>query len=75
MADQENIILDLESQFPAMSGVAFTEASKQMLAAGQSVLQTDQGAIYRFFPDGRRVRVKDIEPSTPVTPGQKINIR
>jgi hypothetical protein len=75
MADQENNIRDLESQFPALSGVAFSEASKQTLAAGRSVLQTDQGFIYEFFPDGRRVRVKAIDPPTPVTLGQKINIR
>jgi len=75
MASQENIILDLERQFPALSEIAFTGASKQTLAAGQSVLQTDEGVIYEFFPDGTRRRVKDAEPSTPVTPGRKINIR
>lgn len=75
MADQESTILDLEKQFPAMSGVAFTGASERTLAAGHSVLQTDQGVIYEFFPDGTRRRVKTIEPSTPVTLGQKINIR
>ena len=71
MTDQENTIRNLESQFPAMSGVVFTEASRQMLAAGQSVLQTVQGVIYEFFPDGTRRHVKDIEPPTPVSLGQR----
>jgi len=65
----------LENQFPPMSGIAFAEASRQMLAAGQSVLQTDGGVLYEFFPDGSRRRVKDMEPATPVTLGQRRVIR
>jgi hypothetical protein len=75
MSDQENTIRNLEIQFPAMSGVTFTQASHRMLEAGQSVLQTDEGVIYEYFPDGTRQHVKDIEPPTPVIPGQKIDIR
>jgi hypothetical protein len=75
MADQESTIQDWENQLPTFSGQAFMEASRKALAAGQSVLQTDQGVIYRFFPDGTRQFVKKIEASTPVTLGQKIRIR
>jgi hypothetical protein len=69
MSDQENAILKLEDQFPALSGVAFTAARAQTLASGQSVLQSDQGFIYEVFPDGTRKLVKKIEPPTPIVPG------
>jgi hypothetical protein len=75
MADQENNIERLESQFPSISGSAFAAARKRVLASGQSVLQSEQGCIYEVFPDGRRRRVKAIEPPTPVIAGSKISIR
>jgi hypothetical protein len=75
MADQENNIEILESQFPAVSGSAFAAAREEVLASGQSVLQSEQGYIYEVFPSGRRVPVKKIEPPTPVVSGSKITIR
>ncbi len=75
MADQKNNIEILEGQFPAVSGSAFAAAREQVLASGQSVLQSEQGYIYEVFPDGRRVAVKKIEPPTPVESGRKITIR
>ena len=75
MADQENNVEVLESQFPAVSGSAFAAAREQVLASGQSVLQSEDGFIYEVFPDGRRVRVKQIEPPIPVVLGRKITIR
>lgn len=75
MADQENNIERLESQFPAASGSVFAAAREQVLASGQSVLQSEQGYIYEVFPNGRRVLVKKIEPPTPVVSGSKITIR
>jgi len=75
MSDDEKNIRDLENQFPATSCEAFAAARRQALAAGQSVLQSDQGVIYEIFPDGTRKPLKNIEPPTPVVPGRKINIR
>ncbi len=75
MADQQNNIERLENQFPAASGSAFASAREQVLASGQSVLQSEQGYIYEVFPDGRRVMVKKIEPPTTDTLGRKIFIR
>jgi len=75
MTDKEIHIQELEGQFPAMSGIAFTGAFRKTLDSGQSVLQSDQGVIYELFPDGTRRPVKKIEPPTPVTPGRKITIR
>jgi len=75
MADQENNIDVLESQFPAISGSAFAAARERVLASGQSVLQSEDGTIYEVFPDGRRVAVKKIEPPTTAVLGRKITIR
>lgn len=75
MADQTNNIEQLESQFPALSGVTFNAALKQTLDAGLSVMQSENGVVYEVFPDGRRVPVKKIEPPTPGVPGQKITIQ
>jgi hypothetical protein len=73
MSDQD--IQQLESQFPAVSGSAFAVARENVLASGQSVLQSENGVIYEVFPDGRRVRVKKIEPPTSDVYGRKITIR
>jgi hypothetical protein len=75
MADQEKKFVALESLFASSAGVTFNQASTNALAAGQSVLQSDQGVIYEIFPDGTRKRVKEIAPPTPVEPGKKITIR
>jgi hypothetical protein len=73
MSDQE--IQKLENQFPAVSGSAFAEARKQVLASGQSVLQSQDGVIYEVFPNGRRVEVKKIEPPTEVATGSTFTLR
>jgi len=73
MSDHD--IQQLESQFPAVSGSAFAAARDQVLASGQSVLQSEGGFIYRVFPDGRKELVKKIEPPTLVRRGTKLTIR
>ena len=67
MSDLE--IQVLESQFPAVSGQAFAAARERVLASGQSVLQSEGSFVYRVFPDGHKVVVKEIEPPTQVKPG------
>ena len=73
MSDQD--IQTLESQFPAVSGSAFAAARQQVLKSGQSVLQSENGIIYRVFPDGRRVAVKTIEPPVRFVTGSIFTIR
>jgi hypothetical protein len=73
MSDQD--LQKLEEQFPAVSGSAFAAAREQVLASGQSVLQSQDGVIYEVFPDGRRVPVKKIEPPTQYESGKSFNIR
>ena len=73
MSDQD--IQKLENQFPAVSGSAFAAAREQVLASGQSVLQSQDGVIYEVFPDGRRVEVKKIEPPTQFVSGSIFKIQ
>jgi hypothetical protein len=75
MPDQEDEIVKLENGFPPVSGSAFAAARAAALASGQSVLQSEQGVIYEVFPDGRRRRIKTIEPPSKAIPGSKITIR
>ena len=75
MVDQELQLLELENRLPLASGEAFAAARAQVLASGQSVLQTEAGFIVRIFPDGRKQRLKPIDPPTWVTPGTILTIR
>ena len=75
MSEQERQLQDLESRFPLASGEAFSAARAQVLASGQSVLQTEGGFIVRVFPDGRKQRLKPVEAPIPVTPGTIFTIR
>ena len=68
-------IQNLESQFPAVSAQAFATARQQVLASGQSVLQSEGAFVIRVFPDGRQEVVKQIEPPTRVKPGTIYTIR
>jgi hypothetical protein len=49
-----------------VAGLAFTAARAQVLASGQSVLQSEGAFVYRVFPDGRKEVMKQIEPPTRV---------
>ena len=65
----------LESQFPPVSGSAFASARQHVLDSGQSVLQSENGVIYRVFPDGRREEVKKIDPPAQFQVGERFSIR
>jgi hypothetical protein len=73
MSDES--LQEMETQFPAISGQAFAAAREQVLASGQSVLQSEGGVIYRQYPDGRKEKVKEIEPPTVATPGSRFTIK
>jgi len=75
MADPEISIEYLENQIPALAQAAVTMAYWNTLASGQSVLETENGAIYEMFPDGTRRLIKQIEPPIQVQYGQKIALR
>jgi len=74
MPDQETEIQRLETQFPTLSGRAFTTARNAAIAAGLSVLQSEGQFIYRVSADGKKELVKEIEPPIEVLVGTKLVI-
>ena len=74
MSDDEKNLRLLESQLPLVSGSAFAEARLQTLAAGQSVLQTEDAVIYEVIPDGSRIERKRIEPPRRYVKGTVIDL-
>lgn len=75
MSETEKIITELEESFPQLSGIAFQRARDEALAAGQSVLTSEDGVIYEVYPDGRRIERKRIEPPMRIAVGTKVVIR
>ena len=67
-------IEQLESLFPTASDAVFFNAYQRALAAGLSVMVSEQGKIFEVFPDGHRTFVKTIDPPLTVEPGQKFTI-
>jgi len=65
----------LESQFPAVSGQAFAAARQQVLASGQSILQSEGGFVVRVYPDGRKEVVTELEPPPRVKSGTIYTLR
>ena len=61
MSDDEKTLQFLETQLPPVSGSAFADARLQTLAAGRSVLQSENGVIFEVFPNGTRIERKRIE--------------
>lgn len=61
----------LERNFPAASGAAFSIARNQAVHAGLSVMVSVGDAIFEVFPDGQRKWIKSIAPPSPAKPGQK----
>ena len=70
----EQQIEQLELDFPAASGVAFSNAYQQAINASLSVVVSEDGKLFEVFPDGRRQLLKSIAPPVPSQPGQKFII-
>ena len=68
---QEREIQYLEEHIPELAESAVSQAYWQSLAAGNSVLESENGIIYERFPDGSSKMVKEIEPPTPVAIGAR----
>jgi hypothetical protein len=71
VAMQEREMQYLEEHIPALAQSAVTQAYWQSLAAGYSVLESEDGIIYERFPDGSSKMVKTIEPPTPIAIGAR----
>lgn len=57
------------------SSKAFAEAWQQARASGQRIVFSDNRFIYEVAPNGRRRRLKAVEPPTPAKIGERIIIR
>ena len=80
MSEHSNVtrnedIESLERLLASASGAAFAAARTQVLASGLSLLQSEGGAVYEVFPDGRRRFVKAIEPPIAAISGSKFILR
>jgi len=71
----ENEIDERERRIPEMAGVAFAQACRRTLAAGHSVLVSDNGIIHEVFPNGTRKVIKQIEPPARVVKGSKLKVQ
>jgi hypothetical protein len=71
----EEEIEELERRFPEMAAAAFAQARARALAAGLSVVETQDAMLYEVFPDGTRKAIKPIEPPTIVVKGSKLKIQ
>ena len=65
----------LEEHIPELAEVAFKQAYWAALASGSTVLISENGNLVEVFPDGTRKVIKPLPPSTPVTIGQKLELR
>lgn len=74
MTHPENDIENLESQVPALSASAFSEARSQALKSGYSVYERNQEAIYEVFPDGTRRFIKNTDPPLHKPAGTTVEI-
>ncbi len=75
MSTPEQTLRFLEEHIPELAESAVTQAYWQALAAGNSVLESDNGVIYEVFPDGTRRVVKSTQSPSAVTPGEKRVLR
>ena len=71
----EKTLRHVEESVPELVQSAVTRAYWRTLASGHSVLESEDGTLYEVAPDGSRRFVKEIAPSTPVTPGEKRELR
>lgn len=70
----EKTIDYLEEHLPELMATATKQAYWQTLASGQSVLVAEMGKLMRFFPDGTKEFVKDINKPQSAKIGEKIRL-
>ncbi len=75
MALSEEAISFLEKHIPELADAAFKQAYWATLAAGNSVLVSENGSLIEVFPDGQKKFIKHLPPATTVTRGQRFKIQ
>ena len=64
----------LEEHIPDLADAAVKQAYWQALATGSSVLVSEDGVLVEIFPDGTRKVLKQLEPQTSCTVGQRLEL-
>ncbi|MDO8369915.1 MAG: hypothetical protein Q7S71_04300 [Candidatus Nitrotoga sp.] len=64
----------LEEHIPILADAAVKQAYWQALAAGSSVLVCKDGVLVEIFPDGTENTVRQLEPQTVATIGQRLEL-
>ena len=63
-----------KGKFPQLAQYAFSNAYRNALDSGQSVLVSDNGFLVEVFPNGTRNIIRQIDPPIPVIVGSKLTI-
>lgn len=74
MSMTEESMRFLEEHIPILADAAVKQAYWQALATGSSVVVSEGGALVEIFPDGTRKVLKQLEPQTAVTAGQRLEL-
>ncbi len=74
MLDSEETIDYLEKQIPSLCAAAVDVAYWRVLAAGRTVLISDQGGVYEVFPNGARRLIKTVGRPLDVPVGTRVQI-
>ncbi|MBA3603777.1 MAG: hypothetical protein H0W50_09095 [Parachlamydiaceae bacterium] len=75
MTLSEESISFLEEHIPELADAAFKQAYWAALASGSSVLISENGDLVEVFPNGKHKFIKHLPAATPVTPGQRLEIK
>lgn len=75
MENNEKAIEYLEAHIPELAEAAVKQAYWQTLAAGNSVLISDNGVLTEVFPDGTRKIIETNKPFVKVKKGQIIKLK
>lgn len=74
MSMTEESMQYLEEHIPILANAAVKQAYWQALATGSSVLVSEEDSLVEIFPDGTRKVLKQLEPQTTVTSGQRLEL-
>lgn len=75
MKMDENTLRHLEESIPELAEGAVKQAYWRALAAGHSVLTTENGMLIEVHPDGTKKIIKKLAPPIPVVKGLKLKIQ
>jgi hypothetical protein len=72
---REKELNNLEKLIPTLASGALHKAYLDTLSNGNSVLEVIDSVIYEVFPDGKKVKVKEISPVIKVDITKKLSLK